>query len=53
MREETFIIRWSDVIKFPDGAVTDMACRTGSRQDAEEYAKEIAEKYGVTVEVIV
>lgn len=50
---EVFIIRWSDAIRFPDGVVSNMACHRGPIEEARKYADEIAEKHGVTVEVIV
>lgn len=49
---EVFIIRWSDAIRFPDGVVSNMACHRGPIEEARKYAEEIAEKHGVTVEVI-
>lgn len=49
---EVFIIRWSDAIKWPDGVVSNMSCHSGPIEEARRYAEEIAEKYGVTVEVI-
>lgn len=50
---EVFIIRWSKPVKFPDGIVSTMACHKGPIEEARKYADEIAEKHGVTVEVIV
>ena len=50
---EVFIIRWSKPVKFPDGIVSNMACHKGPIEEARKYADEIAEKHGVTVEVIV
>lgn len=51
-KHELFIIRWSDAIKFPDGQVSNMACRKGPLDEARKYAEEMAKKHGVTVEVI-
>lgn len=51
-RKRTYIIRWSDAIKFPSGSITNMAVRSGDWKDIEEYARQIAEEHNVTVEVI-
>lgn len=47
-----FIIRWSDVVKFPDGVVSNMKCHAGPEDEAREYAERIAREHGVTVEVV-
>lgn len=47
-----FIIRWSDLVKFPNGKVADMTCHPGPEAEAWEYAERIAREHGVTVEVV-
>jgi len=52
MNERTYIIRFSDAIRFPSGNVTNMLVRHGSREAVEEYARQIAEENNITIEFI-
>lgn len=47
-----FIIRWSNVVKFPDGAASNMRCHPGPEAEARAYAERIAREHGVTVELV-
>lgn len=53
MEQIYWIIRWRDNIYFPDGQVSHMQAFTGTREEAEAHAKEMAEKNHTIVEVIV
>lgn len=53
MEPPFYIIRWSGSFRQEDGIVSNMLCRLGPRKEVEKYAKEMAEKNGVTVEAIV
>lgn len=48
-----WIIRWDKAITWPDGQWSNMCARGGTYEEVEQFANEIAEKYGLKVEVIV
>lgn len=47
------IIRWSDTVTLPGGRRACICCRTGEKEEVEEYAEKIAKENGVTVEVVI
>lgn len=51
--QQVFIIRWDKAITWPDGQWSNMCARGGTYEEVEQFANEIAEKYGLKVEVIV
>ncbi len=50
--KRTYIIRWSDVIRFPSGEISNMACHPGPEAEAREYAGRLARENGVEVELV-
>lgn len=52
IQREIFIIRWDKPVLFPDGTKAHMVVKAGTRKEAEEYAREIAQKFKVKVESV-
>ncbi len=54
MRKEPpiWIIRWSKAIEWPDGVKSNMCARSGTREEVERYAKDMAEIHQMDVVVI-
>ncbi len=50
--KRTYIIRWSDLVRFPSGGVSNMSCHPGPEAEAREYAERIAREQGVEVELV-
>lgn len=46
------IIRWSGIVEVRDGVKSNMMCYSGTLEDVQAFAQEMAQKAGVKVEAI-